>query len=970
MAYFKKKESHRQDSDADDRDVPFRGRDRHLADIKKNFQDGRQIGLISGMPGVGKTRLAKELAFQMSVECEHQNVKLEYHTFNVAKFTSTKLIKNTIFASMLQQKETTVSSNPENMTAALQRLNLGDDHYLFICDNADTILDDDSLRTELLDFITDIVEKTRNVLFLVTSRRRFRLAREYRIFFDVELSPLKPDEALNLLSAIAPDVSLQAHGAEIAKMCGYLPLALVIAGVELRRGEDGYTPEELTELLRKNVLESPLSAESYSKSEQVSHVLKSTIEKLTDVIKSHFAALNYIPGSFGTSAAAAIAGKQSPAQAKADVIRPLRERSLLELDSSRQRFDIHPLMRDIVQQSLGQFVDVGITRRRYCVFFADVLKQIGIAMNSDASRGLQDLTTEFKNIEKMMLEAVNCADEDTHGTLMRAVYEAERVINQYVHPAQAVPFFEACLSSAMAFGSPEERAKLLNVTGFAMGNYQGRYEDAYEKYIQAKELLEPLGESTALARLYSNIGYVYHTRGKHDKAIRYLEDSLEMWERLRHGPTRGKAVTLATLGIVHDFVGNHEKARDYHTKCLEMRIEMCGLHMKRRWFHHPAQTKVESLNNVAEQYMHRKDYDKALQYLQEAKQMQDEVGDGDEQSVLTNVNLGKLYIETGQYELAEKELRIAAAWYEERWGTHVWTAEALEFLGKALQGQGRPDEARTVLTRALDMYEKVSGKVDVQEAIPRTRDLLEGITTSSGSDTMAPSSPTKSPRQEEEEKGSDGAVKNDNNMEEKTTNSLSSNLTQHESTLGNVTTDMQAVFDTISSETGYRWPDLARRLGLTEAQIQDVASKHRGNLKESCMYVLDTWHRKEGTNASIQVLRGALVDASLKAIAEELEDTSEQRIEVDNSKVKLQGIFYVVAEETGTKWKDLARKLNLKEAQIDGISTRHRGNLKESCMDVLETWRLREGRDATIPALQQALREAELVAVADMISEI
>eukprot|EP00058_Branchiostoma_floridae_P008285 XP_002593773.1 hypothetical protein BRAFLDRAFT_104344 [Branchiostoma floridae] len=995
MAYFKKKES-RQDSDTDDRDVPFCGRKGHLAAIKKNFQDGRQIGLISGMPGVGKTRLAKEVAFQMSLDCKNQNVKLQVNTFNVAKFTSTNLILDTICASMLHKEHTTVSSKPEDLTTALQKLKLDEDYYLFICDNADTILEDGGLRTELLDFISQIVEMTPNVLFLVTSRRRFRLAREYRLFFDVELSPLEPDEAKDLLAKIAPKVPLQTHGEEIAKICGYLPLALVIAGVELQRGEDGYTPEELLELLRKNVLESPLSAESYSRSEQVSHVLQSAIDKLTDVIKSHFASLNYIPGSFGASAAAAIAGKQSPAHVKADVIRPLRERSLLEFDSSQQRFDIHPLMRDLVQQSLSQFVDVGVTRQRYCVFFADVLKQIGLAMYSDAPRGLLDLTTEFKNIEKLMLEAVNCADEDTHRALMRAVYEAERVINLYVHPGQAVPFFEACLSSAMAWGSPEERAKLLNVVGF------GKYEDAYKKYTQALELLEPLGESTALARLYSNIGYVYHTRGQHNKAIRYLEASLEMWDRLRHGPTRGKAVTLATLGIVHDFVGNHEKARDYHTRCLEMRIEMCGenhpligptqnnlaiaynnmgdrdnalelhlrgLHMKRRWFNHPAQTKVESLNHVAEEYIHRKDYDKALQYLREAEQMQREVGDGDEQSVLSNVNLGRVFIHTKQYKEAEEQLKIAANWYEGRWGTHVWTAEALEFLGIALQGQGKNGEARDVMRRALDMYEKVSGNVDVREAIPRTRALLEGIPPSANNKLKTSSSPRHSPSEEEEEEVNDENT-NRSTDGKKTTKPCpksTSHLTQFDSTSDN---DMQAVLTTIAEETGYRWPDLARRLGLTEAQSQDVDSRHRGNLKESCMDVLGVWQEKEGTNVSVQRLQAALVDASLKAIAEKIEDTDEEKMGVITCREKLHGIFFAVAEETGTKWKDLARTLDLKEAQIDGIASRHRGNLKECCMDVLETWRLREGRDATVQALQQALIQAELAAVADMISEM
>ncbi|CAH1244673.1 FADD [Branchiostoma lanceolatum] len=408
-----------------------------------------------------------------------------------------------------------------------------------------------------------------------------------------------------------------------------------------------------------------------------------------------------------------------------------------------------------------------------------------------------------------------------------------------------------------------------------------------------------------------------------------------------------------------------------------LELHLRGLHMKRRWFNHPAQTKVESLNHVAEEYMHRKDYDKALQYLQEAEKMQKEVGDGDEQSVLSNVNLGKVFILKEQYKEAEEQLRLAANWYEGRWGTHVWTAEALEFLGMALKGLDRHNEARDVLTRALDMYEKVSGNVDVQEAIPRTRALLEGLTSFVSSKLKTQSSPTHSPSQEKEEKEEDKEQQeiddedsNRSNVEETRTQTQPnspSNLTQYESTFAN---DMPAVFNTVSSETGYRWPDLARSLRLTEAQIQDVDSKHRGNLKESCMDVLETWQKKEGADVSIQVLRDALVSASLKAIAEEIEGedikcTAEEKMEAVNRKWNLQGVFYTIAEDTGPKWKDLARKLGLKPAQIDGIETRHHREIKECCMDVLETWRLREGGAATIQALQQALREADLAALAD-----
>ncbi|XP_078613082.1 uncharacterized protein LOC144882869 isoform X1 [Branchiostoma floridae x Branchiostoma japonicum] len=954
----------------DFKDNPFHGRQGELNIIEREFKDGCRIGLISGLPGMGKSRLAKEAALQICMQCQQRNVSLKTHHLDVRNVKSTNLIIDTVFAALLGRDFTGPISTPESLVITLEkvkRLEKEQQHkvfHLFICDNMDAILEDDDLRSQLLDVVCDIIKASNyKIFFLVTSSRKFRLAKEQRIFFDIQLRQLDSDEARNLLMTLAPNVPTD-HFSDIVDLCGGLPLALTIAGNQLKpNGEEpGYTPEELVELVRKDVLESPLSDESYSKSERVGHVLGSAVNRLTEVLKKHYAELNFIPGSFSTAAAAAVTGKDSTAVVKAHALLPLRQRSLMEFnsDNSQERWDMNPLLRNIVQMSLSSHLDLGLTRRRYCVFFADALKKIGAAMTRDASGGVWAFTADYRNIEKMMLEAINCSDDNAYRVFIDAAFEGEKVLMQYMwDPNQTVPFYKACLNSAMVCGTMKERARILTIIGFALANYQGRNEEAYEKYMQAKQLIEQEGDSTILARLYSNIGGIYNTRGQHKDAISSLEKSLEMWERVKPGPHLGKAITLATLGIVHSFVGNHMEAREYYTRCLEMRIEMCGedhpligpslnnlaitydklgekekalelhqkaLYMKRRWFKKPAQTKVESLNNVAAQFMYRKEYSKALQLLQEAAQMQKEVNYVDsEQSVLSNLNLGKVFIHTKQYGQAEEHLRIAANWYNGRWGTHIWTAEALEFLGMALQGLGKHDEARDVLTRALDMYEKVSGNVDIRDAIPRTRALLEGLTSSVQC-------------RGETQEGNDS-----NN--------------------GN-TIDMQAVFTAIAEETGYRWPNLARRLGLREAQIQDVDSRHRGNLKESCMDVLGIW-QKEGANVSVQVLVHALVDASLKAIAGEIEGTAEEKAEAVNQKQKLQVVFYTIAEDTGPKWKDLARKLGLKPAQIDGIETRHHREIKECCMDVLETWRLREGGAATIQVLQQALREADLTALAD-----
>ncbi|XP_078613851.1 uncharacterized protein LOC144883319 [Branchiostoma floridae x Branchiostoma japonicum] len=969
-------------------DITFQGRQDELDRIKKNFQDGFKVGLISGLPGVGKSRLAKEAALHTSMECQERNIGFKRHHLDARNFKSTNLIIDTVFASLLAGDYAGMIWTPESLIAAVKKVKKVEDCHLFICDNADTILEDGELQSQLLDVICKIVRVSSMVFFLVTSSRKFRLAKERNVFFDIHVPPLYHDEASALLTTIAPEVPPNL-ASEIVTLCGRLPLALTLAGNELQGGEEeGYTPEELIELIRNDVLESPLSDDSYSKSERVGHVLGSAVNRLTEVLKKHYAELNYIPGSFSTAAAAAVTGKESTAVAKAHTLRPLRQRSLLEFDDSEGRWDIHPLLRNLLPISPSH-VDVGVTRRRYCVFFADILKQIGEGMREDAPRSLRNLTNDFQNIEKMMLEAINCADDDSYRAFFGAVSEGEGVMNQYIPSPAIVPFYQACLNSAMVQGTPEEKAKMLIVLGYVKGNHLGQYQEAFDNYEQAKALLEPIGISTTLARLYSNMGSVYHSRGDYKTAIRYLNDALEMWDRLRHGPSIGKSFTLATLGMVHGFFGNLREAKEYHTRCLEMRIEMFGknhpmigptqnnlaiiydrmgdleealdlhlsaLGLKRRWFNRPNQSLVNSLNGVAIQFMFQKEYDKALQYLQEAEKMQQEIAGSGRHSVYTTLNLGKVFVYMEQYEQAEMHLKMASEWYEEQRGSNIITAEAFEFLGMALHGLGRHDEAKEAVAKSLAMYENESANVNVNKDIPRLRALLDkvnhcrdkGVLVQSNMATI--SSVNENPLM---------AAGNNQNMDSAVNDAEADPKTD-------VSKALQSTFCVVAEETGYRWRDLARRLGLTEVQIQDAASKHQGRLTDSCIDALEAWQKKPGPKVmTTKMLQDALLDCGLKAIAETIGATEEQKVEIINHKRKLSAVFYNVAEDTGPKWKDLARKLSLKPAQIDGIETRHHREIKECCMDVLETWRLGEGGAATIQALQQALREADLGALAD-----
>ena len=74
---------------------------------------------------------------------------------------------------------------------------------------------------------------------------------------------------------------------------------------------------------------------------------------------------------------------------------------------------------------------------------------------------------------------------------------------------------------------------------------------------------------------------------------------------------------------------------------------------------------------------------------------------------------------------------------------------------------------------------------------------------------------------------------------------------------------------------------------------------------------------------------------------------------------------YKLPEKIGDKWRDLARALKYSEAIINRILKDQGGSTKECCIEVFVSWIRREGQDATIGILAEALKRAELKNIAD-----
>ena len=77
---------------------------------------------------------------------------------------------------------------------------------------------------------------------------------------------------------------------------------------------------------------------------------------------------------------------------------------------------------------------------------------------------------------------------------------------------------------------------------------------------------------------------------------------------------------------------------------------------------------------------------------------------------------------------------------------------------------------------------------------------------------------------------------------------------------------------------------------------------------------------------------------------------------------------YQLPEKIGDKWRDLARALDSSDycqANIDWIQKDQGGSTTECCIEVLMCWMGREGRNATVEKLAEALVKAELKNIAD-----
>jgi DNA-binding SARP family transcriptional activator len=291
---------------------------------------------VDGMPGVGKTALAVRLAHLVADRYPDGALHLDLHGHSAHAPLDPAAALNVL----LRQLEVPGERIPESLDGrvARWRSELADRRVLLLLDNAATS-----------EQVAPLLPGADGCLTLITSRRRLVGLDGAR---PVSLEVLTPDEAVALLSRIAgARVGADPSGAaEVARVCGYLALAIRLAAARLAHRPTWTVRDLLARLESTRPVLSELAVEGRS----LDAAFALSYQNVGEPERRMFRMLGLHPGEdFDLRAAAALAdldldvrgGTLGGGGKAAAVVDALVDAHLLQ-EPSAGRYRLHDLLRE------------------------------------------------------------------------------------------------------------------------------------------------------------------------------------------------------------------------------------------------------------------------------------------------------------------------------------------------------------------------------------------------------------------------------------------------------------------------------------------------------------------------------------------------------------------------------------------------------------------------------------------------
>lgn len=726
----------------------FTGRDRQLAALDTLLAEpgtGTRIAVITGLAGMGKTALAVQWAHRVADRFPDGQLFLDLRGHEPdSALTPAAALSHLLRA--LGVPADRVPAEPDEQ-AGLYRSLLHDRRVLVVLDNAGgagTVL--------------PLVPAAAGALLLVTSRRALAALTTHHAVTTVDLDALAGGEAVGLLRRVLGAARVEREpgpAAELARLCGGMPLALRIAAAKLVGRPDQRLQELVTALAGQGRL-AALSVDGDTRS--VRTVFASAYRALSPPAARLFRRLGLHPGpTVSRSLATALADEGDDA---GPALAELASAHLV-VDAGPDRYRLHDLIALFAQQCLAidepeparagavgrlldwylvtthaasRILDPGRDRvtpaprrpvsgpppfdpdHHAALGFLDaerpnllpVVRYAAGHHHHTAAWQLTYLLTGYHDSRGHWAERVemcrwgvtaarHTGDPATEGLMRSGLGLAYNALRRF---DDALASLSAALPLMRAAGDRRGEGHVYNNIAMAHTGLR-RFDAAIEAFQRALDLHTASGHQLGVALAHYNLGHVRVRQRRADRSLAHFADALAISRQA--GSPRFEASILVGLGEANLQLGEHQRALAYYQQALAMRRRIGDRRIE-----------PDTLCDLGLAYLQGGDQVAALDHFGQALAVSRQVADPHAEAVAL-ANLGLAELVTGDLAAAREHLQQALSLrirvpdqYQE---AHVWRS-----LGELEQRCGNPDAARRHWRRAGQLFRSANATEEATEA--------------------------------------------------------------------------------------------------------------------------------------------------------------------------------------------------------------------------------------------------------------
>ena len=705
------------------------------------------ICVIDGMPGVGKTTLAVHAAHRLAGHFPDGQFFLPLHAHTPGQ---RPVSPPDALASLLLTAGVAVQQIPPGVAARAGRWR---DH---VAGKRILLLLDDAAGHEQ---VRPLLPGSPGSLVLVTSRRRLTALEDSAV---ISLGTLSEAEAVALLARLAGRADLgpgAGPAGEIARLCGYLPLAIGMLAQQLRHHPARTGAEVAAGLAAARDRLAVMRAENLS----VAAAFDLSYADLSDAQQRLFRRLGLAPGTDLDAYAGSALDETSPGNARAE-LDELYDHHLIT-EPAPGRYQLHDLLREYARAlaeadsteadstgasstGAGSTDDARTAAGRLVNYYAHAAAAASrhIATWTTAGGRVPPTTppasapplatpgeaAAWLEAERPNLHAA-VSYAAAQGMPLHAITIATAMggfLRAHGHWDQAAEQYRTALGAAREAGDRPGQAGVLDELGL-LQQLTSDYLAATATLTEAIGLFRELGDVPGQVYALNHLGLVQVDTADYPAAAASHRQALALAREV--GDRLAEAVSLIDVGMVQMLTGDYRAAIASYEQALPLARSvgaafdeadaLCQLGTVRRLTgDYPAAHACEqqsldlfrrlgdrlgqawALDELGRVHQMADDYPAATACLAEALGLVRDLGDRHTLSKVLN-SLGELSLRTSAAQEAWGQHAEALAIAREL-GTPAEEARALEGMGRSLLHQD-PGEAAALLRQALEIYQKI-----------------------------------------------------------------------------------------------------------------------------------------------------------------------------------------------------------------------------------------------------------------------